>query len=193
MLIQTEEDAQPGDPQVPARQHRDGGGRPRLLPTPKPPRLAARRGACSRPAWSKASSSAATSSRSPPPRRSNGTSSSPTCCRSCSTISCSGAPLFAPGTAAGIDISRTKRLGIRGRPGRRRHHRPDQGADRNPRPPGGRAGRRRHRLSRLQGRHALSRHAGRLLGLPVVDGHAEARDRKPDQHYVPEVESVEAV
>ena len=33
----------------------------------------------------------------------------------------------------------------------------------------------------LSRRQALPRHAGRLLGLPLVDGHAEARRRKPDQ------------
>ena len=66
------------------------------------------------------------------------------------------APLFAQGSAAGIEIAPDD-ADVRGRSRRRRHHRPDQGIDRNPRPPGGGAGRRRHRLSRLQGRHALPR------------------------------------
>ena len=91
----------------------------------------------------------------------------------------SGAPLFAPGTRR--RHPRRRRAAVdRGRPGRRRHHRPDQGADRNPRPPGGRAGRRRHRLQGLSRRPALSVDARRLLGLPVVDRHAEARHREPD-------------
>ena len=39
--------------------------------------------------------------------------------------------------------------------------------------------RRRHHLPRLQGRHRLSRHEGRLLGLPVLDRDAEARHPEP--------------
>ena len=89
----------------------------------------------------------------------------------------SGAPLFAQGTAAGILIDGCS--GHRGGSRGRGHHRPDQGTDRNARSPRGRPGRRRHRLSRLSRRPALSRHAGRLLRLPVFGDHPEARHRKP--------------
>ena len=95
----------------------------------------------------------------------------------------SGAPLFTPGTAAGIHIDDAPAIA-------------EDPADadiidqikdlhRNPRPPGGRAGRRRHRLSRLFEGHALSRHARRLQRLPVVGGHPEARDRRPDPPLCP--------
>ena len=90
----------------------------------------------------------------------------------------SGAPLFVARHRRRHPCRRRQRL--RGRSRRRRHHRPDQGADRDPRPPGGRAGRRRHRLQGLSGRPPLSVDARRLLGLPLLDGDAEARDREPD-------------
>ena len=75
----------------------------------------------------------------------------------------SGAPLVASGRQAADAASRRvlRRQGCR----HRRHH---QGADRDARPPGGRQRRRRHHLPRLQGRHCLSAHEGRLLGLPVL-------------------------
>ena len=89
----------------------------------------------------------------------------------------SGAPLFAP---AAPPASTSPTSAIRRGSRRRRDHRPDQGADRDPRPPGGRAGRRRHRLQGLPGRPSLSVDARRLLGLPLLDDHAEARHREPD-------------
>ena len=58
----------------------------------------------------------------------------------------------------------------------RRHH---QGSDRNARAPGGRRRRRRHHLQGLQGRRRLPAHEGRLLGLPVLDRHAQARHPEP--------------
>ena len=93
-------------------------------------------------------------------------------------------PCSRQGTAAGIDIA-TKRPAFEDDPADADIIDQIKELHRNPRPPGGRAGRRRHRLSRLQGRHALPRHAGRLLGLPVVGGHPEARHRRPDQTLRP--------
>ena len=58
----------------------------------------------------------------------------------------------------------------------RRHH---QGTDRDAGAAGGRQRRRRHHLPRLQGRHRLSRHEGRLLGLPVLDRDAAPRHPEP--------------
>ncbi len=69
------------------------------------------------------------------------------CSRPCSTISSATRRCSRPARAAGIHVAGRCRL--RRRPGRRRHHRPDQGTDRNPRPPGGRPGWRRHRLQGL--------------------------------------------
>ena len=184
MLIRHRTDAQPGDPQVPARPHRDGGWQRATSPTPKPAEASPLAAALFATGMVEGvffgrdfiSVTAA-------PTRRLGRARARSASASCSTISSAARRLFAPGTAAGIEIADD--ADVRGRPGRRRHHRPDQGIDRNPGPPGGRAGRRRHRLSRLQGRHALPRHAGRLLGLPVVGGHAEARDREPDQALCP--------
>ena len=140
--------AQPGDPQIPARPHRDGDGRARFPQCRRRRSQPAGRAPCSPPAWSTASISGATSSRSRPRRRSNGTSSSPKCSALLLDHFMLGAPLFAQGQRGG-DRDRRRPADVRGRSRRRRHHRPDQGIDRNPRPPGGGAGRRRHRLSRL--------------------------------------------
>ena len=90
----------------------------------------------------------------------------------------SGAPLLADGARAGG----RRRGRILRRQGRRdrRHH---QGPDRDARAPGGRQRRRRHHLPRLQGRHRLSHHEGRLLGLPVLDRDAAARHPEPAQAF----------
>ena len=61
----------------------------------------------------------------------------------------------------------------------RRHRRHHQGADRDAGAAGGRQRRRRHHLPRLQGRRRLSRHEGRLRGLPVVDRDAAPRHPEP--------------
>ena len=88
----------------------------------------------------------------------------------------SGAPLLADGTPARRGRGRGRRVLRRGR---RRDRRDHQGADRDPGAPGGRQRRRRHHLPRLQGRHRLSGHEGRLLRLPVLDRDAEARHPEP--------------
>ena len=80
-----------------------------------------------------------------------------------------GAPLFANGYGG----QPGGRRGVLRRCGRR-HRRDHQGAARDPHPPGGGGRRRRHHLPGLQGRHGLSRHEGRLLGLPVLDRNAAA-------------------
>ena len=88
----------------------------------------------------------------------------------------SGAPLVrsdaeageAPGRGGGVLRS-----------GGRRDGRDHQGPDRDARAPGGGQRRRRHHVPRLQGRRRLSRHEGRLLGLPVLDRHAAPRHPEP--------------
>ncbi len=89
----------------------------------------------------------------------------------------SGAPLFAPGSAAGIHIAGQADFEEERR--RRRHHRPDQGTDRDAGPPRSRSGRRRHRLQGISRRSPLSVDARRVLGLPLVNGDAQAGDREP--------------
>ena len=81
----------------------------------------------------------------------------------------SGAPLFVPGTAAGIHVADEADF----------DEDPDQRTDRNARAPGGRSGWRRHRLQGLQGRPPLPVDARRLLGLPVLNRYAQAGNREP--------------
>ena len=99
-----------------------------------------------------------------------------------------GAPLFANGCGA----DGRGRRGVLRR-GRRRHGRDHQGAARDPHPPGGGGRRRRHHLPRLQGRHRLSRHEGRLLGLPVLDGDPAHGIQNLLRHFLPDVREVQAV
>ena len=95
----------------------------------------------------------------------------------------SGAPLFAPGNAGAIHIAADSDFDED--PADFRDHRPDQGADRDLSPPRGRAGRRGHRLQRLPRRTPLSLDARRLLRLPLLDRHPQARDREPDPSLCP--------
>ena len=153
------------------------------MPTPPKPARWPKR--CSRPAWSTASISAATSSRSRPRRPSNGSSWSPTSCRSCSTISCSTRRCSSRARAAGIEVAPDGAPSFEEDPADadiidqikellETRVRPAVAQD------GGDIVYRGY-----QGRQALPRHAGRLLRLPLVDGHAEARRRKPDQALCP--------
>ncbi len=85
----------------------------------------------------------------------------------------SGAPLLKAGESGGNDDE--NEFFEVGRRGDRHHH---QGPDRDAGAAGGRQRRRRHHLPRLQGRHRLSAHEGRLLGLPVV--HRDPAPRHPE-------------
>ena len=87
----------------------------------------------------------------------------------------SGAPIVIGGDRPG---GRCRRRGVLRR-GRRADGRDHQGTARDPHPPGGRRGRRRHHLPRLQGRRRLPEHEGRLLGLPVLDRDPQARHPEP--------------
>ena len=88
----------------------------------------------------------------------------------------SGAPLLKDGGTGSNDDE--NEFFESGRRGDRHHH---QGPDRDAGAAGGRQRRRRHHLPRLQGRHRLSAHEGRLLGLPVVDRDPAARHPEPAQ------------
>src|ERR1700683_1934152 len=67
------------------------------------------------------------------------------------------------------------------RPQGRRIGRGDQGIDRDPGPPCRRQRRRRHHFQGLPRRNRLSQNERRLLGLPVFDGDAQARNRESFQ------------
>ncbi len=104
----------------------------------------------------------------------------------------SAAPLFRAGSAAGIQVAPD--ADDRRRSRRRRDRRPDPRADRDPGPPGGGAGRRRHRLSRLpaSGTVYLALH-GACSGCPSSTMTLKNGIESLLKHYVPEVEAVEAV
>ena len=80
----------------------------------------------------------------------------------------SGEPVVAAEASAAGDA------GGRGR----RDRRPDQGPARDARASGGGPGRRRYRLPGFPRRRGLPAHAGLLLGLPELDGHAEDGHRE---------------
>ena len=173
MFIQTEPTPEPGHPQVPARaararqrhaRHARQGRRPRSRRSPS---------GCSRSTACPGCSSAPISS--PSPRRTaNGSSSSPRSSAPSWNISCR-----ARRWCATRPVPPPKRGGrvLRGQGCRDGGH--HQGADRDPGASGGRQRWRRHHLPRLQGGRRLSRHEGRLLGLPVLDRDAAARHPEP--------------
>ena len=103
----------------------------------------------------------------------------------------SGAPMFVAGSAAGIHVADDSDFDDN--PEDCRHHRPDQGADRDPRAPRRRPGRGRHRLQGIRdGRLYLSMH-GACSGCPSSTVTLKRGIESLIRHYVPEVEFVEAV
>ena len=86
----------------------------------------------------------------------------------------SGAPIV---SGQETSLSARQRGVLRGEGFRNgRHH---QGADRSAGAAGRRQRRRRHYLPRLQGWRCLSRHEGRLFGVPIIDRNTPPRHPEP--------------
>ena len=92
----------------------------------------------------------------------------------------------------GGHLGRPRRVARRGS-GRCRGHRPDQGADRNARPAGGRSGRRRHRLSWFKDGTVYLAIQGACSGCPSSTITLKRGIESLIKHYVPEVETIEAI